>query len=121
MLSATFHQPVFFPYLGVFDKIKDTDIFVLMDDDQYVKNSWFNRNRVKVCMNSKIKWLTIPVPKGQSFFKIDKIKIEADGEWKKSHLNFLKENYSKSSKNASLLGWTTNRARLISLSSLSRA
>lgn len=54
-------QPYLFPYLGYFQLIAASDLFVLGDDLQYVKGSWVNRNRVLV--NGEPKFITFPLKK----------------------------------------------------------
>ena len=39
-------QPYFFPYIGYFDLLASTDIFVAYDDADFSKNGWINRNRI---------------------------------------------------------------------------
>lgn len=53
------HQPNFLPWLGYFYKIAKSDYFVFLDDVQYTKNSFINRNKIKY--RDKEKWLTCPV------------------------------------------------------------
>ena len=53
------HQPAYIPWLGFFDKINQVDEFVFMDDVQFEKNSFINRN--KVLVNGTPTWLTIPI------------------------------------------------------------
>lgn len=52
-------QPYLFPYIGYFQLIAHCDVFVLLDDVQYILRGWINRNRILV--NSQPAWITIPV------------------------------------------------------------
>ena len=53
------HQPEYLPWLGFFDKISQSDIFVMLDNVQYEKNYFQNRNRIRI--QSGWAWLTVPV------------------------------------------------------------
>ena len=50
ILSA--HQPAYLPWLGYFDKIAQSDIFVYLDTVQFEKNSFINRNKIKTPQNN---------------------------------------------------------------------
>jgi hypothetical protein len=52
-------QPYFFPYLGYFHLIDAVDCFVVLDNVDYPKNGWVNRNRILI--NSEVSWFTVPV------------------------------------------------------------
>ena len=39
-------QPYFFPYIGYFSLIANTDLWVVFDTPQYTRKSWMNRNRI---------------------------------------------------------------------------
>ncbi len=43
------------PYLGFFDRIKKADVFVVLDNVQYQKNAFINRNKIKNFSKSNIK------------------------------------------------------------------
>jgi len=91
-MIVSIHQPQYLPYIGYIYKILKSDVFVFLDDAQYKKNEWQNRNRIKG-PNGLI-WLTVPV----SFNfgnKINEAKIVQDN-WSKKHLNSIKSAYSKS-------------------------
>ena len=53
-------QPYFFPYIGYFQLIAESDIFVFHDDVQYIKGGWINRNRILTLDGDPI-WITLPV------------------------------------------------------------
>jgi len=58
-MKIAVHQPNFLPYLGFWDKMKQSDIFVLLDNVQFEKNSYTNRCYIKTPKGTK--WLTLPI------------------------------------------------------------
>lgn len=52
-------QPYFFPYIGYFQLMLHSDVFVLYDDVQYSKGGWINRNRILA--DGAPSWITLPV------------------------------------------------------------
>jgi len=86
------HQPQYLPWLGYFDKIDRADVFCYLDDVQYKKNEWQNRNRIKTAQGWQ--WLTVPVayrfPE-----RINRVRIPSDIPWAKKHLHALVTNYRK--------------------------
>jgi hypothetical protein len=90
MLAA--HQPQFAPWLGFFDKLDRADVFVLLDNVQFKKNEWQNRNRIKSANGEQ--WLTVPV----SFHfgdKISEVTICRRHNWEKQHLQALRSCYGR--------------------------
>ncbi len=59
------HQPNFIPWIGYFFKISRCDVFVLLDNVQYTKNGFINRNRIKTPQGEN--WLTLPVIQSGKF------------------------------------------------------
>ena len=53
-------QPYFFPYIGYFQLIAQSDVFVVQDAVQYIKGGWINRNRI-LDNNGDAVWITLPV------------------------------------------------------------
>ena len=86
-------QPSYLPWLGFFEQMIKCDIFVYLDDVQYTKNDWRNRNRIKT-MDS-FQWLTVPVSYkfGQ---KIREVTINNTYPWKRKQINALRTWYNKS-------------------------
>jgi hypothetical protein len=91
-LIAAVHQPQYLPWLGYFDKIRRADIFCYLDDVQYKKNDWQNRNRIKTAQGWQ--WLTVPV-RHRFPQKICDVAINNAVNWKKKHLHTLATNYSR--------------------------
>ena len=92
-MIISIHQPQYLPWLGYLDKIAKADAFCFLDNVQYKKNEWQNRNRIKTAQ--KQQWLTVPVlyrfPQ-----KINEVKINNAVNWKRKHLQALITNYNKS-------------------------
>jgi hypothetical protein len=61
-------QPYFFPYIGYFQLIAAVDRFVILDDVNFIKRGWINRNRILI--NASPCWLSIPVTNISQFRKI---------------------------------------------------
>jgi len=90
MLAA--HQPQFAPWLGFFDKLDRADVFVLLDNVQYKKNEWQNRNRIKGAAGPQ--WLTVPVS-GRFGQEIRELDIAQQDTWPTRHLKTLRTCYSR--------------------------
>ncbi|PRY85673.1 WbqC family protein [Mongoliibacter ruber] len=88
------HQPAYLPWLGYFHKILLSDEFVIMDDVQYEKNSYINRNQI---VNNKQKfWLTIPLINKSDNSGIIKEMELANHIWKVKHIKSIEYSYKKS-------------------------
>ncbi|MBD3246391.1 MAG: hypothetical protein GF333_05205 [Candidatus Omnitrophica bacterium] len=87
-------QPMYIPWMGYFGLIGNVDVFVFLDDAQFEKQSWQNRNRIKT--PSGPQWLTIPVH--YSFGQhIREVKVDSRGHWRKDHRKAFQFNYAKAS------------------------
>ena len=53
-------QPYLFPYLGYYQLVHCSDVFVLYDDVTFIKRGYINRNNILV--NGQASRVTIPVP-----------------------------------------------------------
>ncbi len=62
-------QPYLFPYLGYFQLIAASDLFVLGDDLQFVKEGWVNRNRI--LSGGEPKFIVFPVKKDSHTLNIN--------------------------------------------------
>ena len=58
-------QPNFLPWMGYFEMASRVDQFVMLDDVQFSKNDWINRNKIYSHNEPNWQWLTVPVAKGR--------------------------------------------------------
>ena len=86
------HQPQYLPWLGYFDKINKADVFCYLDNVQYKKNEWQNRNRIKTAEGWQ--WITTPVIYRFSQ-KMNEVKINNSVNWRRKHLQALITNYNR--------------------------
>jgi hypothetical protein len=93
MSTISIHQPGYLPWLGFFDKIARSDVFVLLDDVQFEKNYFDNRNKIKIVDGWG--WLTVPV-KYKFGDKLNEVKIDNNQRWAEKHYKALSMNYNKS-------------------------
>lgn len=72
------HQPNFLPYLGFFDKMLRSDVFVIRDEVQFVERDYHHRNRMRIDSppgeEPQCKWIRVPVVKEQADLKDVRIK-----------------------------------------------
>jgi hypothetical protein len=94
MTIISIHQPVYLPWLGFLDKIISSDKFVFLDDVQYEKNGFQNRNKIRTHEGNM--WLTVPV-KTKSTTMLKNVEIDYSFDWIKKHTKSIILNYSKTS------------------------
>lgn len=89
------HQPETLPWLGFFDKLRQSDIFVLLDSVQFSKHYFQNRNRIRTATADRWSWLTIPVfSKGRSRQAIWEVEIDRHRpDWARKHVALLRQSY----------------------------
>jgi hypothetical protein len=85
-------QPYYYPYVGYFELIKAVDKFVFLNNVQYIRRGWVNRNRIR--WNNDWKYLTVPIVKCDRATLIQDVKISGN-EWKRDHLHSLMCSYTK--------------------------
>jgi len=93
---AAIHQPSFFPWLGFFNKIVRSDVFVILDNVQYPKKGGNWSNRVKIILGGKGEWVTMPINRSYSGMKdVNEIEIDNSRSWNQKMLKTISVNYGK--------------------------
>lgn len=85
------HQPDFFPYMGYFYKMFQSDIFVFSDDVQYSKRGRHNYNEI-LTANGPMR-LTLPIH--YHVAALNEIQVAADDVWVSRTLKTLWMEYKK--------------------------
>lgn len=91
--KISIHQPNYLPWAGYFSKILQGDIFVLLDQVQYSKNSVINRNVIKTPQGSF--FLSIPIEKKFYHEKIKDVLLPQENKWAIKHWKSIETNYSR--------------------------
>lgn len=93
-MRVTILQPSYLPWLGFFEQMTRSDKFVLLDDVQYTRRDWRNRNRIRVRENWI--WLTVPVQQKSRFSQsLLETRIDNSVSWRRKHLETLRQHYCK--------------------------
>ena len=68
-------QPYFMPYIGYFQLMNSVDKFIFLDNVNFIKRGWINRNQILV--NGQAHLFTIPLQKAsQNILIIDQKEVE---------------------------------------------
>lgn len=89
-MIACNHQPQFLPYLGFFHKLRRADLWIVLDDVQFLERGHQHRNTIK--MQTGTQWLTVPVKKARGQL-IKDVAIDGEQPWRKKHWAALQSNY----------------------------
>ena len=90
-MKVAIMQPYFFPYVGYWRLINYVDLFVILDDVNYIQRGWIARNKIK-CKNGE-QWLKLPLEKASQNKKINEIDILADNGWLSKAIRSITYNY----------------------------
>ncbi|MEQ9298382.1 MAG: WbqC family protein [Cyclobacteriaceae bacterium] len=92
-MKVAIMQPYFFPYLGYFQLMKISNIFVFYDDVNFIKGGWVNRNRI---LNSSTPlFINAHIKGSSSNKKINEIGLNLDSKWRRKLLKTLIHSYGR--------------------------
>ena len=91
-LICSISQPNFFPWSGHFHLIAKADYFVFLDDVQFVKGSWHQRNKIIVA--GQPKYITAPVRSSFGTF-INETELDISTNWRRKLALTIRQSYAK--------------------------
>ena len=96
-MKAVILQSPYMPWLGFFNMVDWADVFVFLDDVQWTKSDWRNRNRVRTPQGWT--WLTVPTTAGKHYrhVLIKDVQIDNSQNWQDKHLKTLEMCYKHTS------------------------
>jgi len=96
-MVVAIHQPEHLPWLGFFHKALQADCLVLLDNVQYRKHYFQNRNRIRGKQGAL--WLTVPVlTRGKASQPIREVRVDNEGNprWREKCRRSLIQHYEAS-------------------------
>ncbi len=99
-------QPTFLPYLGYFSLIADAELFVFLDDFQFCRRSWHQRNQLFL-PGGKSGWVTLPVehPKKEHRPGLHEMRPVLDAGFRRKFLETLRHAYRSTSYFEQVFPW----------------
>jgi len=89
MTTVAISQPMYFPWLGMFEQINIADVLVHYDDVQMPLGRTF-MSRVQLKTANGVRWLTVPIRR-KSGQPINEVEIDETMPWRRSHIGLLGE------------------------------
>ena len=102
-------QSCYIPWKGYFDLIRSVDHFILLDDVQYSRGDWRNRNQIKTVAG--LKWLSVPLRHSGTFPALINTMEIADAEWRGRHCSLIEQAYRGCAGWPVLKGWMAESLR----------
>lgn len=91
MTRVCIHQPDFVPYLGFFHRLLTSQVYVVLDDVQFIRRGWHHRDKIKTRKGEA--WLSLSIQKDDFHQIIRNTRLSPGGEWIEENLNLIRENY----------------------------
>lgn len=92
-MTLAIMQPYLFPYIGYFQLLHACDCFVSLNDANFIKRGWINRNRI--LLDGRDHLFTVPLRNVSQYVTIRDTCIADDDGWKRKLIQQLQHAYRK--------------------------
>lgn len=89
-MKIVISQPMYFPWVGLLEQIRLSDVFIHYDDVQFSRGLF---NRVQIKREVGISWLTVPLRDLHRGQLISEVSIDNSFDWRSKHRDLLKSTY----------------------------
>jgi hypothetical protein len=98
-------QPAFLPWQGLFGLVAASDVFVFLDDFQFQRHSYHQRNRIRLA-GGEPAWISLPVahPRDGAFPTLAAAVPRVDAKWRRRVKTTLDQSYGRAEYHAALRG-----------------
>jgi hypothetical protein len=87
-------QPMFLPWVGLFEQIRLADVFIHYDDVQLPQGRSF-MSRVELKTANGVSWLTAPIDRAKSGQLLNEVVLSESREWRDKHLRTIRHAYAR--------------------------
>lgn len=91
-MKVAIHQPNYFPWLGYFAKMAQSDVFIFLDDAQLPQGRSYV-HRTQILMECAASWMSTPIRRDHGQMIRDVCFAESD--WQRRHRGMLLHTYRK--------------------------
>ena len=91
MTSVVITQSNYVPWRGWYAMVRVADTLVYLDDVQFTRRDWRNRN--VIAGGRETKWMTIPLKNSGNYHSLVHEMTVSDQRWWESHLSLLESTY----------------------------
>src|SRR6266436_4740939 len=92
--TAVVSQPMFLPWVGLFEQIRLADVFIHYDDVQLPQGRSF-MSRVQLKSASGVSWLTVPIDHTKSGKLLNEVVLLMSEDWRDKHLRTIRHAYAR--------------------------
>src|SRR5262245_46812788 len=92
--TVVISQPMFLPWIGLFEQVRLADVFFHYDDVQLPQGRSFT-SRVQIKTAQGVDWLTVPIDRRRSGRLINEVILASHADWRARHLRVSRTAYAQ--------------------------